>query len=76
MLREIGIEPVRPLPHSNETAERSTDHLDYYPPEVHHRAVWIFGPFMSKWGYELPRDWGVSSVPLTSRLSFRALGVL
>ena len=73
-LRRIGLEQVRPLPVVNKTGERG-HHLDYYPEEVRDHARRVFGPFMLKWGYPIPAAWADKTVPASSRLAFRVLGV-
>lgn len=70
-LELLGLEQVRPLPMLNQTSERG-DYRDYYPPEVRAHAAWVFGPFMRKWGYELPPEWGMD-VPRSAIVVFRLL---
>jgi len=68
-LRQLGIEPVRELPVSNRT-QREADFEALYTPEIRDRAVRLIGPFMEKWGYEFPEDWGRRRAPLVNRLRF------
>jgi hypothetical protein len=76
VLHRLGIEPVRDLPVVNKTAERGLDYLNYYQePAVRKRSAFIFGPFMKKWGYELPRDWSDVTVSLGATLLFRGLAI-
>jgi len=59
VLALIGIEPKRPLPVVNKTAERGESFLSYYDrPAVRARAMRVFGPYMEKWGYAFPAEWG------------------
>ncbi len=58
LFRRLGIDQVRPIPSSNRTVGREKDYLRYYPPELHARAKACFGPFMRRWGYSFPADWG------------------
>lgn len=76
VLALLGIERTRPLPSANRTAERSRSFTEYYPPALRPYAARIFGPYMEKWGYEFPREWGEVRVPRRSRLLFRVLGPL
>lgn len=73
VLERLGLEPVRPLPVVNRTAERRREFHEYYPPEVRPLAARVFGPFLLHWGYGLPPEWGPVPVPWTSRLLFHLL---
>lgn len=76
-LDSIGIEQVRPLPVINRTSDKEGDFWSYYDaPEIRKHAIKVFGPFMRRWGYRFPSDWGDSSVPLLSELEFRVLGII
>ena len=70
-LRQIGLEPVRPLPEANATPGRDRNWAQHYTPRVRRRAVWVFGPYMKQWGYELPEEWGDVRVPYWSTAYFR-----
>lgn len=72
-LELIGIEPKGPLPAVNPTGEKRSDFLSYYTPEIHSQARWVFGPFMQKWGYDFPAEWGDPSVPRSSQMLFDVL---
>lgn len=71
VLRELGLTKVRDLPVRNPTRSRGRDFSAYYPPDLRPRAVWVFGPFMERWGYQFPPEWGKVSTPRASRLLFR-----
>lgn len=71
LLRRLGIEPVRPLPVVNRTNQKS-DFLSSYTPDVRRRAQRIFGPFLKRWGYELPAEWKLPPAPATDELAYRA----
>jgi hypothetical protein len=73
VLEMIGLEPKRPLPRLNRTAERPGTFVDEYSPAAIRRATWVFGPYMERWGYELPAGWEDASIHPSSRLAFRAL---
>jgi hypothetical protein len=62
VLALIGIEPQRPLPALNKTGGKDRDFLSYYTPEIIPRAKHVFGPYMKRWGYAFPPDWGDDSV--------------
>lgn len=69
-LELLGIEQKRPLPRPKENEDRVPDFRSYYTPECYDRAKRVFGPFMEKWGYKFPRQWGIASVPWTCRVRF------
>jgi hypothetical protein len=69
-LRRIGIEPKRPLPMVNPTATRNRTFSDYYPPHVRARARRVFGPFMERWGYRFPADWGIEEPTTMDRAQY------
>lgn len=74
-LRLIGIEQKRPLPAKNRTCGKRRDYLSYYTPETYERARGVFGPFMKKWGYEFPPEWGIdNSVPWWWQQRFHIYG--
>jgi hypothetical protein len=62
-LRQIGLEPVRPLPPANVTPGRERNWAQYYTPRAQRRAAWIFGPYMKQWGYDFPAEWGDVRIP-------------
>jgi hypothetical protein len=75
-IEQLGIDPVRPLPHVNTTLERTRDFKSYYTPACYDRAHKIFGAYMQKWGYEFPRQWGDDKVTLSRQLRYRMTDAL
>lgn len=73
VLELLGIEQKRPLPLVNKTSEKQ-DFLAYYTPEIYEQARRVCGPFMKKWGYDFPPEWGDNSVPWSSQIQFYVLG--
>lgn len=69
-LNLMGIKSQRPLPKRNETAQRDNDFWSYYAPETIGRAKRVFGPFMKKWNYKFPPEWGDMSIPWWHQLEF------
>ena len=76
VLRRFQIKQLRPLPLANMTAGRGSDYLSHYSPEARERAKRVFGPFMKRWGYEFPPEWGASSDSRLVDLEFIFLNVL
>jgi len=75
-LEQLKIEQKRPLPHTNPTSGRTRDFRSYYTPKCYDRAKRVFGPYMHKWGYEFPRQWGSHSVTWTSQIRYRVQDAL
>lgn len=75
VLKRLNIEPARELPQINKTSEKE-DYTKYYTPGVRQKAVFIFGPFMKKWGYEFPADWHVTKLTGSSFVLFELLGIV
>lgn len=75
VLQLLNIPQKRELPVANKTA-RDRDFFSYYTPDTTARAKRVFGPFMQKWGYEFPREWGQITVPWWNELEFRFFNVL
>jgi len=71
----MGIEPKRPLPLVNPTQGRDRDFISQYSPEIMERAKKVFGPFMKKWGYEFPPEWGETRVPGLTMAGYHILNV-
>ncbi len=71
VIKALGVDPVRRLPLVNKTKGKSS-YIDYYDnEEVVKNAVEIFGPFMKKWGYSFPSQWGDVKVSLKSLVKFK-----
>jgi hypothetical protein len=75
ILELLGVEQKRAIPAANVTAKPERDFWAYYSLEIREHAKWIFGPFMKKWGYEFPTEWGNDPVPLSSQVLFDTLAV-
>ena len=74
-LELIGLEIRRPLPVTNKTDVKGDDFLRYYTPDIIPRAKFVYGPYMRKWGYELPPEWGNMGAPTWHDWLFEALAV-
>jgi len=71
-LREIGVANVVDLPHVNRT-EGKSDFLNSYSPDMYRQAARCFGPYMRKWGYAFPNEWGDVSIPNLSHIRFATM---
>ena len=74
-LSRMQITPVRRLPVLNATPGREADWTNYYTPAAIRRAVWVFGPYMDRWGYAFPSSWSNVSTPWWSHLLYRVAHV-
>lgn len=76
ILKRIGIEQVRPLPVVNRTKGKSTDQSVYLDMSAREQVVRVFGPFMEKWGYDMPFDGINAGCRWTDRSKFRFFAYL
>jgi hypothetical protein len=74
-LHLIGLEPVRPLPLTNPTSQKSRDFLAYYTPDIREHAKFVFGPYMKQWDYTFPPEWGDSTPSQWSEWEFNFLNL-
>ena len=75
-LKKAGVENPRPLPVANKTAGKKKDIFGYYTDEIKEKAIFVFGPFLEKYNYSFPEEWGEVRSSIKSRVQFRVLGVL
>jgi len=72
----LGLEQVRLLPSLNKTRKDQKNITELYESGSHSRTVWIVGPMMMYWGYELPKGWGKENLPLSSTVAFQVMGLI
>lgn len=75
-LREAGINNPSPLPVMNKTTGKKEDLVFYYSEDIRKKAIAVFGPYMQKYNYHFPNQWGTISVPLASKLKFKIFSVM
>ena len=75
-LKKAGISNPKPLPVVNKTVGKNKEILAYYTDDIKDRAISIFGPFLEKYDYSFPEEWGSVKTPLKSKLEFLVLGIL
>lgn len=73
VLKKLNITQVRELPQKNKTSQKDS-FIKYYTPEIREHAIYVFGPFMKKWGYSFPDEWKVQKVSASSQILFNVLG--
>ncbi len=75
-LERMGITSVRALPVRNATPGRDRDWERLYTPGAIRRAIWVFGPYMERFGYAFPESWGAVRIPFWSRLLYRVAHIV
>ena len=75
-LEKAGIENPKPLPVANKTAGKSNDLSLYYTDEIKEHAIYVFAPFLEKYGYNFLTKWGEVKTPFLSSINFKILGFL
>lgn len=75
-LKQVGIESPSKLPVVNKTIGKKADIQFYYTEEVKERAISVFGPFMKKFGYKFPDNWGLVRIRLRDQIYFKILRVV
>lgn len=76
VLQRLDIEQVRPLPIVNKTQSRNASWESYYSPAMIRKAKQKYGPFMKKWGYCFPDDWGDSQIRWYTQLEFKLVNMM
>jgi hypothetical protein len=70
VLRRLRIEQVRPIPVTNKTPRRNDEWQEYYTERLIPQAKRVFGPFMDRWGYQMPVSWGAIQVKKQDQLRY------
>jgi len=65
LLARLSIDQIRELPVFNKTKGKKA-FIEYYDDSLKERAIWVFGPFMRKWGYLFPTNWHDIRIPIFS----------
>ena len=75
-LKKVGVSNPKPLPVANKTLGKNNDLSTYYTNDIKEISIAVFGPFLEKYNYSFPEEWGAVKTPLKSKLEFLVLGVL
>ena len=75
-LKLAGVASPNSLPIANKTSGKKKNAMDYYTEEIQKRAVYVFGPFLEKHGYNFPTNWADTTIPYASKIVFILLGIL
>lgn len=73
VLSRIGIPQSRPIPLVNPTKKEQT-YEQLFEASTYHFAANTFGPFMKKWNYAFPKEWGKLEPSLLSLIEFEIVG--
>jgi hypothetical protein len=75
-IKKAGVENPRPLPVANKTAGKKKNLSAYYTDDIKKKTIAVFGPFLEKYNYSFPEEWGEIKIPLKSKIQFKILGSL
>ena len=75
-LNKAGVETPFSLPVVNKTAGKKNDLSEYYTKDIRRQTIYIFGPFLAKYNYCFPENWGDINIPLSSTIKFKIMSVL
>jgi hypothetical protein len=70
VLQHLNLTQVRAIPDVNVTAGKSGNYWDYYTKEVRDRAITAYWPYMKRWGYAFPAEWGTPRTQPIAELKF------
>lgn len=70
-LIKAGVKNPKPLAVTNKTSGKKKDITEYYTEEVQRLALFVFGPFLSKYNYEFPDKWINKKVPFSAYFLFK-----
>jgi hypothetical protein len=73
VLRLLNLAQVRPIPVMNKTQIREDDWQTYYGPPSIESAKRNFGPFMRRWEYSFPPEWGQVEISPLDEFRYKAL---
>ena len=73
VVSKLGVKSPKPLSEANKTAGKKQNLSFYYTKDIKERAIYVFGPFLEKYKYNFPEEWGKIHVSKFSRLYFNFL---
>jgi len=76
VLRRLGIAQVQPIPVVNRTDGKSRNFWEFYTGEVRSRAMRLYWPYMRRWGYSFPAEWGKPRIHPLAEIKFVSLKTL
>lgn len=76
VLNRLALKQIRLLPLVNRTEGRNKSWQDYYPSKIQGQAKRVCGPFMAKWGYEFPPEWGQTRLGWWITIEYRVYALM
>jgi len=73
---ELGLVKEAPLPWRGNVMRWSHDPEGFYEGKARERAKWVFGPYMRRWGYNFPSEWGLVNISASAARADAAMGWL
>ena len=61
-LKNAGVKNPKPLPLANKTVGKKSDINEYYTEEIQSLALFVFGPFLEKYNYNIPSNWKFKNI--------------
>ena len=75
-LKFCGIKNPTPLPVANKTIGKDASWEKYYLEEIRNHAVYVFGPFMQRYGYDFPKSWEQTKISFYSKILYKLISLL
>ena len=75
-LKKAGVKNTFSLPVANKTVGKKKHLSTYYTEEIKKQAIYIFGPFLAKYNYSFPENWGKIKVSFLSTSNFKIMGFI
>ena len=75
-MKNAGIKNPKSLPLANKTVGKKQDLNEYYTEEIQSLALFVFGPFLEKYNYDIPNNWKFKNIPFSSHFLFVVGGLL
>ncbi len=76
VLSKIGIKNPKKLSLANKTKTKKKNVNEYFTEEIQQKALFIFGPFMKKFDFEIPKEWKYNKVPFSAFFLFRIISTI
>lgn len=75
-LVKAGIKNPKELPVANKTSGKKEDLNEYYTEDIQNLALFVFGPFLEKYEYDIPRNWKFQKIPFSAYFLFHVGGII
>ena len=75
-LQKAGVKNPKGLPIANKTVGKKKDLNEYYTEDIQSLALFIFGPYLEKYSYDIPKKWKFKSIPFSAYFLFKIGGFI